>query len=231
MKIDPRHEMPLILAAFGSVFLVAGVFAVYETRGRDTGLAGRLRAAPVVDAASIQAQPAGATVLIEGRVSAGNPQIESGLVTLQRQEAVVVWRSGQSQPRISWKTVGADARPLVVDTEAGPLTIVNSDYGWRDVARVVPDDPGVVTSGTRRLAGFAPEDPIVAHATVVNHEGRLALKAVEIDGGSLRGYLASKQASDWVGYILGGIFALVGLATLGASVYNLMGSRNTKTRE
>ena len=225
MKIDPRHQTPLFLAAFGSVFLVVGVYAVYETHGKDTGLAGRLRAAPVVDAVSIQAQPPGATVLIEGRVSARNPQIESGLVTLQRQEAEAVRRSGQSQPRISWKTVGSDARPLVVDTEAGPLTIVNSDYAWRDVARFVPDDVAVVTSGTRRLAGFAAGDSIVAHATVVNHEGRPALKAVEIDGGSLRGYLASKQASDWVGYILGGIFALVGIATLGASVYKLMGSR------
>ncbi len=225
MKIDPRHQTPLVLAGFGSVFLVVGVLAVYQTHRQDSGLAGRLRAAPVVDAVSIQAQPAGATVLIEGRANARNPQIESGLVTLLRQEAEADRRGGESESRIGWKTVGADARSLVVDTEAGPLTIVNSDYGWRDPARLVPDDQGSVTPGTRRLAGFAAGDPIVAYATVVNQEGRPALKAVEIHGGSLRGYLAGKQASDWVGYILGGIFALAGIATLGAAVYDLMASR------
>jgi hypothetical protein len=37
---------------------------------------------------------------------------------------------------------------------------------------------------------------------------------MEINGGTRAGHLVDKQASDWIGYILGGAFALLGLALL-----------------
>jgi hypothetical protein len=217
MTLEEKYHTPLALAAFGLVFLVVGVYAAVVTHQEDTGLARTLRAAPVVDAVSVAAQPPGTTVLVEGRLAAGNPPVEGGLVTLQRQEAQAVTVPGKSELRISWKTLRTDARPLLVDTPAGALAIVNTDYGWRDVPRRVPEDSGVVTAGMQRLAGFAAGDRIVAHATVVDHEGRRALKAVEIDAGPLDGYLASKRGSELVGYLLGGAFALVGLGLLASA--------------
>jgi hypothetical protein len=171
--------MPLTLAAFGLVFFAVGLAGAYDSWRKDVDLAGQLRAAPVVDAANIGAQQVGATVLVEGTVAARNPVIESGLVTLLRQEAEAVSSPGKSDRRISWRTLRAEARPLWVDTPAGAVAIVNSDYAWRDSPRRVPDDPDTITPGTLRAA-----------------------------------YLADKQASDWVGYIIGGAFALVGLALL-----------------
>ena len=141
------------------------------------------------------------------------PPVEAGLLTLQRQQVQALPVPGKSEPRCSWQTLHSDARPLLVDTPAGALAIVNTDCGWRDAPRRVPEDPGAVTAGQQRLAGFAAGDRIVAHATVVDHEGRRALKAVEIDAGPLDGYLASKL----VGYLLGGAFALFGLRLLASA--------------
>ena len=214
MKIAEPLHFPLMLAAFGLVFFAAGLALAYDTWRKDVDLAGRLRAAPVVDAANIGAQQVGATVLVEGTVAARNPVIESGLVTLLRQEAEFVTSAGSSTLRRSWKTLRAEARPLWIDTPAGAVAIVNTDYAWRDSPRRVPEDPGTVTAGTPRTIGFGVGDTIVAHAVVVTHEGAAALRAVEIDGGTRDAYLFDKQSSDWIGYIMGGVFALVGLAML-----------------
>jgi len=221
MTINPKLHMPLALAAFGLVFFTVGIYAVLDTSWKQADLAGRLRAAPVVDGASIGAQPAGALVLIEGSVGAANPVIESGLVTLLRQEAESVSSPGGSERRFSWKTVRAEARPLQVETAAGALFIVNDDYAWRDAPRRVPEDPGLVTQGTSRVTGFAVGDPIVAYGTVVTRDGRPGIEAAEVHGGSRAGYLIGKQATDWVGYILGGAFALVGAVTLAVSAFNV----------
>jgi hypothetical protein len=221
MTLNPKLHMPLALAAFGLVFFTVGIYAVLDASWKQTDLAGRLRAAPVVDGASISAQPVGALVLIEGSVGAANPVIESGLVTLLRQEAEAVSTPGDSRRRISWKTLRAEARPLQVETAAGTLFIVNDDYAWRDAPRRVPDNTGVVTPGLSRVAGFAVGDPIVAYGTIVTRDGTPGIKAAEIHGGSRAGYLIGKQATDWVGYILGGAFALVGAVTLAVSAFNL----------
>ncbi len=221
MTLNPKLHMPLALAAFGLVFFTVGIYAVLDASWKQADLAGRLRAAPVVDGASIGAQPVGALVLIEGSVGAANPVIESGLVTLLRQEAEAVSNPGDSGRRISWKTLRAEARPLQVETAAGALFIVNDDYAWRDAPRRVPDDPGMVTPGLSRVAGFAVGDPIVAYGTVVTRDGTPGIEAAEIHGGSRAGYLIGKQATDWVGYIIGGAFALVGAVTLAVSAFNL----------
>jgi hypothetical protein len=142
------------------------------------------------------------------------PPVEAGLVTLQRQQVQALTVPGKSEPRFSWQTLHSDARPLLVDTPAGALAIVNTDCGWRDAPRRVPEDTGEVTAGQQRLAGFAAGDRIVAHATVVDHQGRCALKAVDIDAGPLDGDLASKRGSKRVGYLLGGAFALFALFAL-----------------
>lgn len=214
MTVNERLHMPLMLGAFGLVFLTAGLYAVYVSWNTDVDLAGSLRNAPVVDAARIGTQPVGTTVLVEGTVAARNPVLQSGLVTLLQQEAEAVLKPGTNDRRIAWKTLQAHARPLWIDTPTGPVAIINSDYAWRDPARLVPDHPAWVTPGTLRVAGFGAGDAIVAHAVVVTHEGVAALRAVEIDSGTRAGYLADKQASDWVGYVIGGVFALVGLALL-----------------
>jgi hypothetical protein len=227
MTVNKRLHTPLMLGAFGLVFFAVGLYAVHVSWNTDVDLAGSLRAAPVVDAASIGTRPVGTTVLVEGTVAALNPVLQSGLVTLLHQEAEAVLKPGTNDRRIAWKTLQVQARPLWIDTPTGPVAIVNSDYAWRDPARVVPAHPTWVTPGTLRVAGFGIGDAIVAHAVVVTHAGAAALRAVEIDSGTRAGYLADKQASDWVGYVISGVFALVGLALL---VSAGVGLRSGRTR-
>jgi hypothetical protein len=215
-----RHQQApsaLVRAALGLVFAAAGAAALWHTRFVAGDSSSALRSAPVVDAVSIGTFAAGSTVVLEGRISAANAVVEAGLVTLLRQQAVAVRKPGTDKYRFAWETRAVEARPLQIDTATGPLRIVNADYAWSDPPRHVPERPGVVVAGSERAVGFAVGDALTAHAVVVRDGQGAALRAVEVHGGDRAGYLRSRQASHWVGYVLGGVFTLIGLVLLGWS--------------
>lgn len=210
---DPRRQTPLINAGLGVGALLLGVL-VMGTAG--TGETAALRALPVVDARGLATQEAGATVLVEGRVAAGQPVIEAGLVLLQRQRAVGVTKPGTNEIRFTWEPQPtAQPAALVIDSGPGAVTLVNHDFIWRDPPRVALQ-PATVVAGSTRVVGFAEGDAITVRATVV--DGATArLRAIEVYGGTRAAYLRSVAGSELVPWVLGGGFALLGTSLLVAA--------------
>lgn len=229
MTVDERLHMPLMLAAFGLVFLTVGLYAGYVGMGADR--ADSPRAAAVVDARGIAAQAAGATVLIEGRIAGGQPVVEAGLVLLQRQQAVGVTKPGTNEYRFAWEPMPGQppsvvAAPLAIDS-GGAVTLVNADFSWRDPPRVALQ-PTLVVAGSTRLVGFAAGDAITLRATVVDG-AQARVRAIEVFGGTHADYLRSVTASAAVPVVLGGGFALLGAGLSIAAVVGWRRARGTPT--
>jgi hypothetical protein len=218
MTVGERLHMPLMLGAFGLVFLTVGVYAIYIGMGADQ--ADSPRAAPLVDARGLATQAAGATVLIEGRIAGGQPVVEAGLALLQRQHAVGVSKPGTNEFRLAWKPMPGQPpsvvpAPLAIDS-GGAVTLVNADFSWRDPPRVALQ-PSLVVAGSTRLVGFAAGDAITLRATVVDG-AQARVRAIEVFGGTHADYLRSVTASAAVPVVLGGGFALLGAGLLISAV-------------
>jgi hypothetical protein len=220
MKVNERLHMPLTLGAFGLVFFTVGLYAVHDGWHTDVDLADSLRDVPVVDARGLATQTAGATVLIEGRIAVHQPVVEAGLSLLQRQQAVGVTKPGTNEIRFTWEPVPArpssdSTQPLAIDGGGGTVTLVNTDFSWRDPPRV-ETQPATVVAGSTRLVGFAAGDAITLRATVVDG-AQARVRAIEVFGGTHAAYRRSLAASAAVPYVLGGGFALAGVGMLVAA--------------
>lgn len=215
--LDPRLHTPLINAGIGVGALLIGA-AVMASAGQSE--AAVLRALPVVDARGLGAYPAGTAVLLEGRIAAGQLAVEAGLVLAQRQQAVGVRRPGSNDVRFGWEPVGAAvtaaAVPLAIESAGGTVIVPNTAFRWRDPPRVVLE-PEVVVAGSTRLVGFAVGDAITVHGTVLDGAAP-RLEAIEVVGGSREAFLRSLTASAAVPWVIGGVFALVGVGMLIAAV-------------
>ncbi len=229
MTVNERLHMPLMLGAFGLVFLTVGLYAGYVGMGADR--ADSPRAAAVVNARGLAAQAAGATVLIEGRIASGQPVVEGGLVLLQRQHAVGVTKPGTNEYRFAWEPMSGQppsvvAAPLAIDS-GGAVTLINADFSWRDPPRVALQ-PTLVVAGSTRLVGFAAGDAITLRATVVDG-AQARVRAIEVFGGTHAAYLRSVTASAAVPYVLGGGFALLGAGLLIAAMVGWRRARRPLT--
>lgn len=187
-----------------------------------TGDSAALRALPVVDASGLAAQDAGTTVMIEGRVAAGQPVFEAGLAMRQWQHAVGATKPGTNEIRFGWEpqpTAEQTERSVALDSDRGPrvVTLVNQDFVWRDPPRVALQ-PAMVVSGSTRVVGFAAGDTITLRATVVDG-AQARLRAIEVFGGNRASYLRSVARSDAVPWVLGGGFALLGAGLLVAAFF------------
>ena len=216
MALDPRWQGPLTNAGIGLVALLLAALVVGTAE--DEAEAAALRALPALDARGLAAMAAGAPVLIEGRVASGPSAGEAGLVLAQRQQAVGVTKPGTNEMRFAWEPVppasAADAA-LRIDSASGPVTLVNTDFAWRDPPRV-HGQAATVVAGSTRTVGFAAGDPITVRAAVVDG-GQARVRALEVFGGTRAAYLDALAASDAVPLVLGGGFALLGAGMLVAA--------------
>ncbi|MCE2913838.1 MAG: hypothetical protein LW722_17135, partial [Rubrivivax sp.] len=221
---EPNVSTALTNAGIGAgMLLLAAVVLALGGNDEETAL----RSLPVVDARGLATQRVGAEVLLEGRIG-DHPVLESGLVALQRQQAVGVTRPGSNDIRFAWApgpvTLPA---PLVVVTPGGPVMFRNTDFAWRDPPRTA-GQPSLVTAGSVRLVGFAAGDAATVRATVIDAE-RAEVRALEVAGGTRDAYVRSARIADGVTYVIGGFFGLLGAGLLAAGGLGLRRARPRAT--
>jgi hypothetical protein len=204
MELDPRLETPLFLGAFGLVFLVVGLYVVWDAMHTPPDPA---REAQVVSVADLGTIAPGTTVILEGTIAAATPVIEADFVLLQRQVAKGVTKPGTNDIRFAWDVTSTENRPFALEG-TGTVSVSTTSAEWRDPPHTT--DPGTVTAGTTRLAGFKAKDQVTVLATV---HSPTDVDAQVLFGGDAEAFRSSLAASAMVPRVLGGAFALVGFLT------------------
>lgn len=217
---EPNASTALANAGIGAGMLLLAAVVLAVGRGDEDAA---VLALPVVDARGLATQRAGAEVLLEGRIG-DHPVLESGLVALQRQQAVGLRRPGSNDIRWAWMPASvALPSPLVVVTPGGPVALRNSGFAWRDPPRTA-GQPSLVTAGSTRQVGFAAGDPATLRATVVDGP-RAEVLVLEIAGGTREAYLRSARIAGGVPHVIGGFFGLLGAGMLVSGGMGLWRSR------
>jgi hypothetical protein len=218
MELDPRLETPLFLGAFGLIFLVVGLYVLWVAIRTPPDPA---REAEVVDAARLQAVAPGTTVIFEGTIAAGTPPIESDFVLLQRQVARGVTKPGTNDIRFAWDVTSTENRPFALEATGGTVSVSTVSAEWRDPPHTT--DPGTVTAGTSRLAGFKANDRVTVLGRV---KSPTDVDATVLFGGDAAAFKASVAGSALVAPILGGGFGLVGLALVIFAIVQVLRTRS-----
>jgi hypothetical protein len=203
--MDPRLQTPLFLGAFGVVFLAVGLYVLWDAVNSPPDPA---LAAPVVELAKVGERSPGTQVVLEGTIAGATPVIEAGLVLLQRQTATGVRKPGSNDVRFTWEVASTEHRPFVLEGGGTTITVTTSAAEWREPPHT--SDPGTVTAGTQRLAGFKANDVVTVLATV---RSKTEVEAHVLFGGDAAAFRASFAGSALAPRILGGAFALVGFVT------------------
>jgi hypothetical protein len=203
--MDPRLQTPLFLGAFGIVFLGVGLYVLWDAMNTPPDPA---QTAPIVEPQAVGQQAPGTQVVLQGTIAATTPVIEADFVLLQRQTARGVAKPGSNDVRFTWDVVSTENRPFVLEGSAGRVTVTCGSAEWRDPPHTT--DPGTVTAGTPRLAGFKVKDVVTVLATV---RSATEVDAQVLFGGDAAAFRSSIAGSALASRILGGAFALVGFFT------------------
>jgi hypothetical protein len=203
--MDPRLQTPLALGAFGLVFLAVGLYVLWDAVNTPPDPA---QTAPLVEVRALGQQAPGAQVVLQGVIAANTPVVEAGFVLLQRQVAEGVRKPGSNDVRFAWEAVSTENRPFVLEGDGASISVGTSAAEWRSPPHTT--DPGTVTAGTPRLAGFKAKDVVTVLATV---RSATEVDAQVLFGGDAAAFRASIAGSALATRILGGAFAIVGFFT------------------
>ncbi|MDX2015970.1 MAG: hypothetical protein SFW67_37595 [Myxococcaceae bacterium] len=211
--MDPRLQTPLFLGAFGLIFLVVGLYVLWDALNTPPDPA---QTAPIVEPQGVAQQAPGTQVVVQGTIAASTPAIEADFVLLQRQTASGVRKPGSNDVRFTWDVVSTEHRPFVLEGQ-GRVSVTCGSAEWREPPHTT--DPGTVTAGTPRLAGFKAGDVVTVLATV---RSATEVDAQVLFGGDAQAFRSSIAGSAMVPRVLGGIFALVGFLTALSAVVQVL---------
>lgn len=160
--------------------------------------------------AQIEHQTVGATVLVEGRVSAKNPVQFADFVAYD-QERPRETSSRSSTESDRWENDITIAPPLTIDLAEGSVRVTNPDYilsadgRWQEV-----DMP----EGHRRIVGLRADDPVVVISTLQGNNDGVQLEASVVAAGTKASYLAGQRFGWWMTVGLGALSFVVGIVLL-----------------
>jgi hypothetical protein len=211
------------LIGFGLIFLALGIFMATtgaQQARAEADRAERLR--PLTVAALDDSQP-GREALIEGRISARNPQLFQQFVAYIREE----YRGTDDDDREEWEEDGRRTPRLRIEVADGVVSLANDNYeldssphSWQESEARTWN--GFTGEGTKRYRGFWAGDAALAIGTLVRGSEGLELQAERVYGGTRSAYIADRQsAARWMPWV-GGIFGLVGVVIAGVGVWWLL---------
>lgn len=169
------YESLIVLVAIAA----SAVAILLQSMGAESAaMARRLAATSAVPGAEAPALAPGTPLVVEGRVAPETPSGEEGLAIYLRERHRAGARRGDgSGPAGSgtWETDSIHAPPFVLESESGPVRIVNAGYR-PDIA------PHRAEAGyqDRRFHGFRPGDGV----TVLGTAGEGGIAAESVFGGS-----------------------------------------------
>lgn len=245
MSLRPAVFVPLILAGLGLVFLGVAPWLLFnESSQRDLE---RGRSLASASAATLPAHAAGETVLLEGRLAAGNRAVFRDFVAYQRDRYLGEETSGVNKGKERWQPLETITPPLQVETGDGTVAIVNQGYElrgsphrWWDKA----DRTNLTGREGERAHGFFAGDQVMVEGRIVevpSANGTASTRALEaqvLSAGDRAAYLAYLRGGVLATRIIGGVFLGVGalLVFLGGwllrrALRNKNKNRNLKEKE
>lgn len=220
MALRPITIAALSLGGFGTVFAAAGLLLfISDSPERD---AARAEALPVATAELLRLRADGDAVLVEGRLAPDSPPRFRDFVAYRRERYAGTEESG-GQDREVWTHVETLAPPLVVETAAGRVAIVNEGYELMGPPRRWDEGTRTATffgPASERAYGFFAGDRVTVDARVVASGRReRTLEAVRLFGGDRTDYLAALHGAVASARIVGGVLAGAGFLLAGLAVW------------
>lgn len=139
----------MTLAGVGGLLALAmGAMALFDA-AED-----RARHAFVSRLPDLLSAPQGETGILEGRIAASAPPLREEFVAYLREE-----RSGLRRSDTGWVSLGGKVQPLTIETGAGAVRVVNTDYTFdRAIREWTPssreESPPTAMSGSIRIEGL-----------------------------------------------------------------------------
>ncbi len=156
----------------------------------------------------------GATALVSGRISNQTPLLRGDFVAYRRQQVRGTYRLGTETV-----TIDSGTQPLTIETDAGPVRIVNNDYRFEDAhvewaAAEAVDTPHTLTEAMIKIRGFQRSTPVVAVGRVEQAGEVVSVKAEFIVAGPRDAYLKrlGDASQSRVGTVL--LIAAIGVLLL-----------------
>jgi hypothetical protein len=153
----------------------------------------------------------GELAVLDGRIAATVPLLHGPFVAYLREEYTAR----------QWRATGGRMQPLVVETTAGPVEVVNADYtfdqatdDWAHATEA--DAEPTATRGAIRTRGLVPGQPLMIVARPTGAGSPRRVTAVTVVGLDRRRYLARLERAIAIRRTLG--LALAAIAAGGIAV-------------
>jgi hypothetical protein len=213
----------IFLIGFGLVFLILGILLATVAAQQARAEADRAeRLLPLSVAALDDGQP-GREALIEGRISARNPQLFQQFVAYIREE----YRGSDDDDNEQWQEDQRHTPRLRIEVADGIVSLANDSYDLDSPPHSWEESQsrswnGLTGEGTKRYRGFQAGDTALAIGTLVPGSEGLELQAERVYGGTRSSYIADRQsAARWMPWV-GGFFAVLGSLIASIGVWLLL---------
>lgn len=214
----------LFLIVFGGVFIVAGVLIATLAAGSARAEAARVEALPSLTAQTLQQQPEGAEVAVEGLVSSRNPVVFRDFVAYVGEEY-----RGKRDNRERWVEFERNLPRLQIETTDGIVRFANEDYlltgqlpSWQD-SNVLSWN-GFTGTGTKRYEGLSVDDTVTVLGTAKSGSEEVEVQVSKVFYGTRLEYIDDQRFSaQWLPWF-GGIFVVAGTIVAAFGVVPLIRS-------
>lgn len=203
----------LFLIVFGGVFIVAGVLIATLAAGSARAEAARVEALPSLTAQTLQQQPEGAEVAVEGLVSSRNPVVFRDFVAYVGEEY-----RGKRDNRERWVEFERNLPRLQIETTDGIVRFANENYQLAGSLQRWTESGGVTIRGDKRYDGLFVNDTVTLLGTAKSGSEEVEVQVSKVFSGTRLEYIEDQRSlAGWLPWF-GTIFAVAGLIVSGIGV-------------
>lgn len=164
---------------------------------------------PSLSAANLEDATQGQRMMLEGKVSELNPQLNGAFVAYIHEaykSSLNIW--GNTQPE--WQTVEQNTPALWISVSDGDIRLANEDYLIDRTATTREDSAPTITDGATRTRGFVLNDPILAIGVVDETGDQRTFKADLVYAGNRAEYVADLRSAAERSMPIGIVMLLIG---------------------
>ena len=214
----------LILGSIGGLLLLVGLVLLFLGRSQAQETE-RLAAGPVLTTLTQLSQtPAGGAVMLQGTIAERNSLLDQEFVAYVRQQyqgercVTATPTQGSSTGRTTcepiWTEEKRETPRLWLELSEGRVQLANTDYQLQKPPATWQSTAGLVKDQTVRYEGFKIGALVFTHGTVVMEGDTPTLRVEFIYGGDSQTYFDEQRSGTGVLFLLGSIFAIVGILVL-----------------
>ena len=214
----------LILGSVGGLLFLVGLALLLLGRSQAQETE-QLAAGPVLNSlAQLSQTPPGGAVMVQGKVAERNAPLDQEFVAYVRDQyqgerCVTATPSkgsvtGRTMCDPIWTEDKRETPPLWLDLSEGRVQLANTDYQLQKPPATWQSTTGLIENQTVRYEGFKIGALVFTHGTVVMEGDTPTLRAEFIYGGDSQTYFDEQRSGTGVLFLLGSLFAIVGVLVL-----------------